>query len=74
MRRVVRLPGTIHKEVSPAGCGVALCGAKIKRVPVGFASVRFVPRVHFDIRAGVNCQECIRLHREWLASLDRCHE
>jgi len=50
------------------GSGVAMCGAKIKRIPVGFASVRFEPRVHMDIRTGVNCPECIRLYREWLES------
>lgn len=71
MRGPVRLGGTIHKEVAPMGSGVALCGAKIKRVPVGFASVRFVPRVHMDIRAGVNCKECLKLHKEWLESKEK---
>ncbi len=69
--RIVRLSGTIHKEVPPMGSGVALCGATIKRIPVGFASVRFQPRVHMDIRAGVNCPECLKLHQEWMKEREK---
>jgi len=55
-----------HKEM-PLTPGFALCGRKIKRVPVGYVSYREVPRLRMDIRQ-VTCPKCKELYKEWLSN------
>lgn len=56
---------TKHKEM-PLTPGYALCGTKIKRIPVGYVSWREVPYLRMDIRQ-VTCSECKRLFKQLMA-------